>query len=137
MARLLWHVAPLDRAEALAHAGQIAAPGRPSVEVVDADVPASLLEIDSPPGTPASPALESALDALTHGSWRSRAKGRPLGALLGELAGAGLAEDDPLVTPDKRASLVVLRPREEGNLDAGRLDLEAVFIDGREPGLVR
>jgi hypothetical protein len=137
VARLLWHVAPLDRAEALALAGRLAAPGRPSVEVVDADVPASLLEIASPPGTPASPALESVLDALTRRSWRDRAKGRPLGALLGELAAAGRAVDDPLVTPDEPASLVVLRPREEGTLDAGRLDLEAVFIDGREPGSAR
>jgi hypothetical protein len=137
VARVRWHVAPVDRAEALAHAGRLAAPGRPSVEVVDADVPASLLEIASPPLTPASPALESVLDALTHRSWRGRAAGRPLGALLGELAGAGPAVEEPLVIPDTRASLVVLRPREEGALDAGRLDLEAVFIDGREAGVAR
>ena len=91
VARLRWHVAPADRPEALAHAGRLAAPGRPPLEVVDADAPASLLEIASPPGAPSSPAVESALDALTRGSWRARAAGRPLGALLGELAGAGPA----------------------------------------------
>jgi hypothetical protein len=41
------------------------------------------------------------------------------------------------VAVDARASLVVLRPREDGALDAARLDLEAVFIDGREPGGAR
>ena len=30
-------------------------------------------------------------------------------------------------------ALLVLRPREEGALDAARLDLERVFVDGREP----
>ena len=40
----------------------------------------------------------------------------------------------PLVAPDTRASLVVLRPREGVALDASSVDLEAVFIDGREPG---
>jgi hypothetical protein len=38
-----------------------------------------------------------------------------------------------VVAPDARASLVVLRPRDEGARDAGRLDLETVFLDGREP----
>jgi hypothetical protein len=137
VARLRWHVAPVDRPEALAHAARLAAPGRPLIEVVDADLPASLLEIASSPEDPASRSLESALDALTSRSWRSRAKGRPLGALLGELAGADPAVEEPVVIPDARASLVVLRPREEGALDAGRLDLEAVFVDGREPGAAR
>ena len=88
-----------------------------------------------PPGPPSSPALESALDALTRRRRGASApRGRPLGELSGELAG-----DEPgrrlrswPWTP--RASLVVLRPREEGALDAARLDLEAVFVDGREPG---
>ncbi len=137
VARLRWHVAPVERPEALAHAGPLATPGSPSVEVVDLEAPASLLEIPSPPRSPASPAVESALDALTHGSWRERAAGRPLAALLGELAGEGSSDSGPLVAPDTRASLVVLRPREEGALDAGRLELEAVFVDGREPGAAR
>jgi hypothetical protein len=134
VARLRWHVAPADRPEALEHAESLAAPGRPALEVVDAGAPASLLEVASAPAAPSSASVESALDALTGGTWRSRAAGRSLGELLGDLAGAGAPSGGPLVAPDTRASLVVLRPREEGVLDAGRLDLEAVFIDGREPG---
>jgi hypothetical protein len=137
VARLAWHVAPAERPEALAHAAGLERPGRPSIEVVDAGAPAGLLELAAPPGAPSSPALESALDALTRGSWRARAAGRPLGALLAELAGAGPGVASPLVAVDARASLVVLRPREDGALDAARLDLEAVFIDGREPGGAR
>jgi len=137
VARLRWHVAPVERPEALALAGPLATPGSPSVEVVDLEAPASLLEIPSPPGTPASPTVESALDTLTHGSWRERAAGRPLAALLGDLAGEGSSDSGPLVAPDTRASLVVLRPREAGALDAGRLELEAVLVDGREPGAAR
>jgi len=67
VARLRWHVAPADRPEALEHAERLTAPGRPALEVVDAGAPASLLEIASPPGVPSSPAVESALDALTRG----------------------------------------------------------------------
>jgi hypothetical protein len=137
LARLRWHVAPVERPGALAHAGPLAAPGSPSVEVVDLDAAASLLEIPSAPGTPASPSVESALDALTHGSWREKAAGRPLAALLGDLAGEGSGDSGPLVAPDTRASLVILRPREEGALDPGRLEVEAVFVDGREPGAAR
>jgi hypothetical protein len=136
VARLRWHVAPVDRPEAVACAERLAAPGAPSIEVVDADTPASLLEIPSPPRTPASPSVESALDALTHGSWREKAAGRPLAAVLGDLAGEGPSAY-PLLAPDTRASLVVLRPREEGALDAGRLELEAVLVDGRAPGAAR
>jgi hypothetical protein len=134
VARLRWHVAPVDRPQALAHAGRQAAPGRPSVEVVDPDAPASLLEIGSAPGVPSSASVEAALDALGQGSWRAVAAGRPLALLLGELAGAGPDAFSPLVAPDARASLLVLHPREEVALDASSVDLEAVFIDGREPG---
>lgn len=133
VARLRWHVAPADRPQALAHAGRQAAPGRPSVEVVDADAPASLLEIGSAPAAPSSASVEAALDALCRGSWRARAAGRPLAALLGELAGADPDASSPLVGPEARASLLVLHPREDA-LDASSVDLEAVFIDGREPG---
>jgi len=137
VARLRWHVAPVERPEAVALAGRLASPGRPEIEVVGADAPAGLLEVPGPPGTPSSSTLESALDALTRGSWRERAAGRPLVALLGDLAGEGSSASWPPVAPDTRASLVVLRPREEGALDAGRLELETVFVDGREPGTVR
>ena len=134
VARLRWHVALTDQPQALAHAGRLTAPGRPALEVVDADAPASLLEIGSAPAAPSSASIEAALDALSRRSWRARAAGRPLAVLLGELAGAHPDASSPLVAPDARASLLVLHPREEAALDASSLDLEAVFIDGREPG---
>jgi hypothetical protein len=133
VAQLAWHVAPADRPGALAHAAALARPGRPAIDVVDAGAPAGLLELAAPPGAPSSPTLESALDALTRGSWRARSAGRPLGELLGDLTGTDPADAAPLVAPDARASFVVLRPHAEGTLDAARLDLEAVFVDGREP----
>ena len=133
VARLAWHVLPTERPEALAHAAGLDRTGRPSIDVVDAGAPPHLLEVAAPPVPPSSPALEAALDALTRAAWRARSGGRPLGELLGELAGASPAAP-PLVALDARASLVVLRPREEGALDAARLDLERVFVDGREPG---
>jgi hypothetical protein len=132
VSRVAWSVAPAERPQAMAHAVLLATPGRPAIEVVDSDETAPLLEIGAEPGPPSSPTLGSALDALTGGAWRARAAGRPLGALLSELAGAG----PTLVAPDTRASLLVLRPREDA-LDADRLDLEAVFLDGREPAAGR
>jgi hypothetical protein len=58
---------------------------------------------------------------------------RPLAALLADLSGLAPDAVAPVLALDARASLLVLRPREEGALDAGRLDLEAVFLDGRHP----
>jgi hypothetical protein len=133
VARLRWHIAPLERKEAVAHAGGPEAPGRPEIEVVDADAPAGLLEVPAPPGPPSAATLEAALDALTAGSWRARAAFRPLADLLAELAGEA-PSPGPLVAPDTRASLVVLRPVEEGALDAARVEIEAVLLDGRAPG---
>jgi len=134
VARLRWHVTPVDRPEALAHAESLTAPGRPALEVVDAGAPASRLAIGAAPAAPSSASVEAALDALGRGSWRASAAGKPLAAILGELAGAGPDASAPLVAPDARASLLVLRPREDAGLDASSVDLEAVFIDGREPG---
>jgi hypothetical protein len=136
VARLRWHVAPVDRPGAVAHVERLAARGTPSIEVVDADAPGSLLEVPALPGAPASLSVESALDALTRGGWREKAAGRPLGELLGDLAGEGPGAH-PILAPDTRASLVVLRPGEEGSLDAGRLEIEAVLVDGRAPGAAR
>jgi hypothetical protein len=133
VARLRWHVAPVDRPQAVAHAGGLDTPGRPEIEVVDTDAPADLLEVAVPPGPPSAPTLEAALDALTRGAWRGKALGRPLADLLGDLAGEA-SSPAPLVAPDTRASLVVLRPREGGALDAGHLEIEAVLLDGRDPG---
>lgn len=136
VARLRWHVTPVDRPQAVAHAERLASPGTPAIAVVDDSAPASLLEVPSAPGTPGSASVDSALDALTGGSWRTKAAGRTLAALLGDLAGEGPGSY-PLLAPDTRASLVVLRPREEGDLDAARLEIEAVFVDGRAPGEAR
>jgi len=133
VARVRWHVAPVERKEAVAHTGGLEAPGRPEVEVVDAEAPADLLEVPAPPALPSSSTLDAALDALTRGSWRGRGAGRSLADLLADLAGEPPGAG-PLVAPDTRASLVVLRPREEGALDAGRLEIEAVLLDGRAPG---
>jgi hypothetical protein len=133
VARLRWHVAPADRPEAVAHAGAVNAASRPEIEVVEAGAPADLLEVAAPPAPPSGTALEAALDALTGGSWRAKAASRPLSELLGELAGQA-ASAAPIIAPDARASLVTLKPREEGALDLGRLEIEAVLLDGRAPG---
>jgi hypothetical protein len=132
VARLRWHVAPVDRPDAVAHAGGLEAPGRPEIEVAEAGAPPDLLEVAGPPAAPSASTLEAALEALTSGSWRARAAGRPLSALLGELAGG--SSPGPIVAPDTRASLVILKPRDEGALDAARLEIESVLLDGRAPG---
>jgi hypothetical protein len=131
VAALRWHVAPADRPAALAHAAPLAVPGRPAVEVVDEGAPARFLEVAAPPAPPASSSLEAALDALTARAWRARAAGRSLADLLSDLSGWGAV--DPVLGLDARASLLVLRQRGESALEAAVLDLEAVFLDGREP----
>jgi hypothetical protein len=131
VAALRWHVAPADRPAALAHAAPLARPGRPAVEVVDEGAAARFLEVAGPPAPPASPSLEAALDALTARSWRARVAGRPLADLLSDLSGWGSV--DPVLGPDARASILVLRQRGESALEAASLDLEAAFLDGREP----
>ncbi len=41
---------------------------------------------------------------------------------------------DPLIEPEARASLLVLRPGlQDGALDPAALEIERVFVDGREP----
>jgi hypothetical protein len=133
VARVRWHVGPLERPEAVATAQRLAAPGRPAIDVVDATAPACFLEIAHAPVAPKGPGLDGALDALTASAWRIRAAGRPLAALLGELAGLdeGAGSPAPLLAPDEPASFVVLRPRVAGTLEAGELDMEAVVVDGR------
>jgi Zinc carboxypeptidase len=136
--RLRWHVAALERAEAVATAARLSAPGRPTIEIVDAGTPPCFLEIARPPAVAARPGLDAALDALTGGAWRARAVGRSLAALLGELVGLGVGTGTPpLLAPDAHASLLLLRPRTEGALEARELDLEAVIVDGRAPSGAR
>ena len=138
VARLLWHVAPLERTEAMTTAARLSAPGRPMIEIVGLEIPPCLLEITRPPVPPKGPGLDAALDALTAGSWRTRAAARPLASLLGELAGLGMgAGPAPLLAPDAGASLLLLRPRAADALEAGSLDLEAVIVDGRVPSGAR
>ncbi len=132
VARLRWHVAPVDRPEAVAHADGLDAPGRPELEVVEAGAPADLLEVAGRPVLSPAPTLEAALEALTSGSWRAKAAGRALSDLMSDLAGA--SSPGPIVAPDTRASLVILKPLDQGALEAARLEIESVLLDGRAPG---
>ena len=134
VARLRWHVAPADRPEAMAHAGRLTAPGRPSLEVVDADAPASLLEIASAARGAVVPRVESALDAL------SRGRGGP-GPPAGLWPCSSASWPGPTRAPPARSWPRTRAPRSSScararsvALDASSVDLEAVFIDGREPG---
>jgi hypothetical protein len=135
VARLRWRVSRATRLEAEAFASRLEGPGRPAIEVVDSGG-ASLLRVVRRPGPPAGSTLGEALDALTGGTWRSGARGRSLPALLADLAGGPSGTDPPapLLAPDQRASLLLLRPGEKDALDPGQLELERVFVDGREAG---
>jgi hypothetical protein len=83
------------------------------------------------PQPPTSSSLAAALDAATGTGWRTAGAGRTLPQLLPSLQGeaAGAA---PLLAPETRASLLVLRPREADSLDPSRLEIEHVFLDGRD-----
>ncbi len=132
VARVRWHVAGSDREAAVATAARLAAPGRAVLEVADAGAPAHAIEIPGPPPAAVSPVtLASALEALTCGAWREPPGPWPLAERLAGLTGAG-ATAGPVLRPDARASLLVLRPRDGPSLDPGSLEIEAVFLDGRE-----
>ena len=134
VARVLWHVAPVERAEAMALAARLAGPGLPVVEPVEAARASCLLEIVARPAAAASASLAAQLDALAGRRWRERAGTRLLPGLIAELTAASAGGvPPPLLAPDARASLVVLRPLTAAALDADRLELEAVFVDGRAP----
>jgi hypothetical protein len=139
VARLLWQVSRGSRLEATAAAASLSGPGRPTIEVVADALPPSLLRVVRRPRPPAGRTLGAALDALTGGAWRAAAHGRSLPALLADLVGrpAGSGPPVPLFAPDQRASLLELRPKEPGTLDPLQLELEAVFVDGREPGTAK
>jgi hypothetical protein len=145
VARLRWHVEPADRAGALAVAAAVAGPGRTRIEVVDAEEPACLLEISGAPRPAVSRSVDDVLDALTLGEWRTRMAGRSLGAALATLTRCPDGPPArPALTPGGPATFLVLRPRRASPDEAGALslsaheerglDLEAVFIEGREPG---
>jgi hypothetical protein len=150
VARLLWHVAPVEHADARAIAEALAGPGLPVLEVREGrGEPCSLEVTGRPSSAPAPTRLDQALDALTAGRWRSAASGR---SLLERLESLTVCPDDGkasrILAPEEPASLLVLRPAvagpaasrraatprsaaEEPRADA--LVLDAVFIDGREP----
>jgi hypothetical protein len=134
VARLRWHVDPAARDEATAFAGRLAGAGRPAIEVVSSSSPPHFLVVDGPPAEPGGRTLEACLDALTGGSWAKERADRALGTMLGVLAGQpeGPSPPEPPLRPDAEASLLVLRPL-GGPPDFATVDLEAVFVDGREP----
>jgi hypothetical protein len=138
VARLRWQVPDAERTAALAVAARLAGPGRPAVEVVGDASPAPLLRVERRPAAPAGATLAAALDALA-ATWRSAGGDRPLGELIGGLTAAPAGPGPPVLVlaPDGRASLIVLRPTVKGALDPERLELERVFIDGREPAAAR
>ncbi len=134
VARVRWHVAPADREAARQAAERLQAPGRAALEVAEAGAPEHALVIPGPPAAVSEPvSLASALVALTGGAWREPAGLSPLAERLGALVGAGPGAG-PLLRPDARASLVVLRRTDGTGLDTGSLAIEAVFLDGREVG---
>ena len=134
VARVRWHVAASEREAAEQAAQRLRAPGRARLDVVDAATPELALVIARPPAAPKPPlSLEAALSALTGGSWRkngsSLARPGSVSALVGTAPDAA-----PPLRPDVEASLVVLLPRQPGQLDAGSLAIEAVVVDGRPAG---
>jgi hypothetical protein len=134
VARLRWHVTAADREAARQAALRVQAPGRAALEVAEAGAPEHAIVISGPPpAVTASPTLAAALKALTHGAWREPAGARSLAEPLAVLLGAGPGAA-PLLRPDARASLLVLRPTGGAGLDATSLAIEAVILDGREVG---
>ena len=131
--RLRWHVDASDRAEAVAAAGFLEGAGRPSIEVTCLEDPAHLVSVGGPPDPPASARLDAALDALTGARWRGRAGEGTFGELLGPLAGIGGDEQGtPLLSRDEPATFLVLRATRPDATSPAELELERVFLDGRE-----
>ena len=141
--RVRWHVAPAARPRTEASSSRLAAAGRPPIEVVDAALTACPLLVAGPPRAALGRTLADALDALTGRRWPGRGREVAAERLLSSLAcaGASPAEGDPaslpadpLIEPEARASLLVLRPGlQDGALDPAALEIERVFVDGREP----
>jgi len=145
--RVRWHVAPAAWPRAAAASARLAAAGRPAIEVVDAALPVCPLLAPGAPQSATGTSLADALDALTGRRWPGRGRAVAAARLLRDLAcAAGDARSrdaaaaapsppaEPLIVPDARASLLVLRPRAQGStLDPAALEVERVFVDGREP----
>jgi hypothetical protein len=127
VARVRWHVPRRQAGPALAIAAERAGPGRPVVSIVGWSDSPSLLVLSRAPRSPASPALADALDAL--GAWRAPA--RSFASALPLLAARPADGPAPiLLDRGEPASFVVLRGDAAG-LDAGKLEVDSVYIDGR------
>ena len=114
VAQLRWHVATSDVGFAQTAAAALAGPGRPAIEIVGAtDAPAPLV-MSRPPRRPVSRTLGDFVDAL--GTWKE-----------------ATAPPAPIrLAPDAPASLLILRGGDAAGLDVRKLEVDAVYIDGRE-----
>jgi hypothetical protein len=129
-----WHVTVGDREAASQVAERLQAEGRAALEVAEAGTPEHAIVIAGPPPAVRAPlSLAAALEALTQGVWREPAGASSLVERLAQLVGAGPGAG-PLLRPEARASLLLLRPTGEAALGATSLAIEAVILDGREVG---
>ena len=134
VASIRWHVAASDREEALRVVEALAAPARTAIEVADLRDPVRAIEIRSPPVAPPAPlTLSAALGALVH----AKPSAPDAASLRERLAGLTGYSGTPLLRPDARASLLLLRSRDGSVSDPAALEIEAVFLDGREVGGAR
>jgi len=102
--------------------------------VADLRDPVRAIEIRSPPVAPPSPlTLAAALGALAH----AKPSAPDAASLRERLAALTGYSGTPLLRPDARASLLLLRSRDGSVSDPATLEIEAVFLDGREVGGAR
>lgn len=146
VARIRWHVPPADRDASREMMARLGGHALPVVEVVGAESPLCLLEVNGPPSRPESTRLDEVLDSLTEGRWRPGASEQPLPEILRELTDCDRAEQAaPRLTPTAAASFLVLRQRlraapasaavspQPEPVQLGELAMDVVFINGREP----
>jgi Zinc carboxypeptidase len=134
VARVRWHVADEDYADALTTARRLEGAGRPVIELATLEEPAHLLQMDGPLEAPVSLRMDAVLAALGGRGFWERNRGRTLQELLGPLAGADDEDTAPVIAPDREASFLLWQPGLPGAREPAALVLERVFVDGREPG---
>jgi hypothetical protein len=111
---LRWHVPLRHVGIARRVAAERAGPRRPAIEVVGASDPPSPLVVSRPPRKPASRRLGDFIRAL--GTWKEAA-----------------APTAPIrLAPDAPASFLILRGGDAAGPDVRMLEVDAVYIDGRE-----
>jgi hypothetical protein len=111
---LRWHVLTRDIGFAQSAVAALVGPGRPAIEIVGARAALSPLVVSRPPRKPVSRTLGDFVVAL--GTWKDvPASPAPI----------------PLA-PDAPASFLVLRGGDADGLDARKLEVDAVYIDGRQ-----